>query len=545
MVGFVGAAIGIILGGIPAMISAYRRGRVDTALNTGSYIVLAFPAIVAVIAIVSFWGHSLWKITLVIGIFGAPLIFRVVRASTLSYATRDFVLAAKSLGASDTRILTRELLPNIMPTIVSFSLIAVATIIVLEGTLAFLGLSVQPPTPSWGNMLYEGSRLLTGAKGQTNPWLVIFPAERDVPPPHQPQRDRRQAAVLLRRVRDQAVTASAAPRGRGPQRLLRHQSRHASGPSRGSRSPSSRARPSVSSASPGRARPSSPGPSWGSSPSSSAIQTGSVRYNGTEILNAPNDQLRKLWSTHIAMVFQDPMTSLNPVQRIGHQITEPLRVHLKLSRGEAKETALSLLMQVGIPSPVERYEAYPAQLSGGMRQRVMIAIALACAPRLLLADEPTTGLDVTVQAQILDLLSQLQRDRDMGMILVTHDLGVVATRTDEIIVMYAGNVVERAPTPVLFKSMAMPYTEALLKSIPRLADPSHTRLLAIEGRPPDLIHPPPGCPFSPRCPYAQEKCHREKPPLVEAAPGHSYACWYPLTDAGRPRAPRRPEIVTA
>jgi peptide/nickel transport system ATP-binding protein len=264
-------------------------------------------------------------------------------------------------------------------------------------------------------------------------------------------------------------------------------------------------------------------------PLQGVTQTGSVVYEGDEILNAPNAQLRRLWGTHIAMVFQDPMTSLNPVLRIGQQITEPLKIHLKLDRAEARETAISLLTQVGIPSPIERYDAYPNQLSGGMRQRVMIAIALACAPRLLMADEPTTGLDVTVQAQILDLLATLQRDRQMGMILVTHDLGVVATRTDEIIVMYAGNVVERAPTDVLFSRMAMPYTEALLRSTPRIANPSHTRLLTIEGRPPDLSSPPPGCPFAPRCPYAQDKCREAKPPLTPSSvPGHSYACWFPL-----------------
>jgi peptide/nickel transport system permease protein len=176
VVGFVGTAIGLILGGLPAMYSAYRGGGIDTVLSTVSYAVLAFPALVAVIAIGSFWGHTLWKITLVIGVFSAPLLFRVIRASTLSYASRDFVMAAKALGATDRRILGREILPNILPTIVSFGLIAVASIIVLEGTLAFLGLSVPPPTPSWGNMLYEGSSLLSGSKGQNNPWLLIFPA---------------------------------------------------------------------------------------------------------------------------------------------------------------------------------------------------------------------------------------------------------------------------------------------------------------------------------------------------------------------------------
>ena len=176
VVGFGGAALAMVLGGIPAMFSAYRRGRVDTFLNTVSYVVLAFPAIVAVIAIVAFWGHQLWKITLIIGIFGAPSIFRVIRGATLTYSQRDFVLAAKTLGARDGRILAREILPNLLPTIVSISLIAVASIIVLEGSLAFLGLSVQPPTPSWGNMLNESATLLSGGKGQTNPWLVIFPA---------------------------------------------------------------------------------------------------------------------------------------------------------------------------------------------------------------------------------------------------------------------------------------------------------------------------------------------------------------------------------
>jgi peptide/nickel transport system ATP-binding protein len=178
---------------------------------------------------------------------------------------------------------------------------------------------------------------------------------------------------------------------------------------------------------------------------------------------------------------------------------------------------------------------YPHELSGGMRQRVMIAIAIACGPKLLFADEPTTALDVTVQAQILDLLDAQQRERFMAMILVTHDLGVVAGRTDEIAVMYAGKIVEKAPTRTLFAEMRMPYTEALVQSIPKLGDSSHTRLRVIPGRPPDLVNPPQGCNFSPRCPYVQDKCRTEEPPLVPAAtPGHEFACWFPVgTPEGR------------
>ena len=254
-----------------------------------------------------------------------------------------------------------------------------------------------------------------------------------------------------------------------------------------------------------------------------------MRFEGQELTTMSLTQRRDIWGAEMAMIFQDPMTSLNPVMKVGKQIAEPLRIHLDMSRADAKATALRLLEDVGIPEPDKRLEQYPHELSGGMRQRVMIAMSLACGPTLLFADEPTTALDVTVQAQILDLIQAQRKDRNMSVILVTHDLGVVAGNTDEIIVMYAGQVVEQAPTPVLFSEMRMPYTEALLESIPKLDDPSHTRLRAIAGRPPDLINPPTGCRFSPRCPYVQDRCRAEAPPLAEAeTPGHSYACWYPV-----------------
>ncbi len=264
-------------------------------------------------------------------------------------------------------------------------------------------------------------------------------------------------------------------------------------------------------------------------PKENVVRSGRVEFMGRDLMKLDGDEMRKLCGSDIAMIFQDPMSSLNPVMTIGKQITESLRLHLKMSRGEAKLTAVTLLRSVNIPEPERRFDEYPHQLSGGMRQRVMIALALACGPRLLFADEPTTALDVTVQSEILNLLQDQQSDRFMAMVLVTHDLGVVAGRTDEIAVMYAGRIVEQAPTPVLFARMRHPYTEALLRSIPKLDNPSHTRLRVIIGRPPDLVSPPPGCKFSPRCPYAQERCKVEEPPLeTVGSRGHRFACWYPL-----------------
>jgi peptide/nickel transport system ATP-binding protein len=259
------------------------------------------------------------------------------------------------------------------------------------------------------------------------------------------------------------------------------------------------------------------------------IREGSVRFEGKELIGLTPKEMRAYWGSQLAMIFQDPMTSLNPVTKIGKQITESIREHLDVDKKYARELAENLLRSVRIPEPQRRLDDYPHQLSGGMRQRVCIAVALAAGPKLLFADEPTTALDVTVQAQVLDLMAEQQRERFMAMVLITHDLGVVAGRADEIAVMYAGRIVEKAPTGVLFRDMKMPYTQALLSSIPKLADASHTRLATIPGRPPDLLNPPKGCKFAPRCAYVQDRCKEEEPPLIPGpTAGHEFRCWFPV-----------------
>jgi oligopeptide transport system ATP-binding protein len=255
------------------------------------------------------------------------------------------------------------------------------------------------------------------------------------------------------------------------------------------------------------------------------VQADTLRFEGRDLLAMSADERRRLRGNRMAMVFQDPLTSLNPFLTVEEQICEVLEIHKGMSRKDARARAVRLLEAVGIPAPERRIEDYPHRFSGGMRQRVMIAMALACDPALLIADEPTTALDVTIQAQILELLKRLRDERGMAVILITHDLGVVAGTCERVAVMYAGRIVEEAPVDDLFGRPAHPYTLGLLGSLPRLDDANGAVLRPIDGLPPDLSRIPPGCPFHPRCRHAIARCRFEDPRLEPVAPAHRKACW--------------------
>ncbi len=258
------------------------------------------------------------------------------------------------------------------------------------------------------------------------------------------------------------------------------------------------------------------------------IVAGEVLFNGRDLLKVSEDEIRQVRGNKIAMIFQDPMTSLNPVLTIGRQISEALELHLGMTREQARKRSIELLKMVGIPEAEKRIDDYPHQFSGGMRQRAMIAMALSCNPQLLIADEPTTFLDVTIQAQIIDIVKRLKKELGMTVIWITHDLGIIAGIADRVIVMYAGYLVEEAPVKELYGDPRHPYTIGLLGSVPRLDEERKERLTSIEGLPPDQINMPPGCPFAPRCAYAIERCLEENPSLRTVAPHHKIACWVDL-----------------
>ena len=264
------------------------------------------------------------------------------------------------------------------------------------------------------------------------------------------------------------------------------------------------------------------------------VINGQANFQGKDLLKMSPEEIRRIRGSQISMVFQDPMTSFNPVIRIGKQITEPLEIHLNISKEEANKRAIDLLELIGIPNAKERMRNYPYQFSGGMRQRAMIAMALICSPKLLIADEPTTALDVTIQAQIVDLVKRLREEIGMAIVWITHDLGVVAGLAQRVIVMYAGYKVEEGPVKTLYAHPRHPYTEGLLGSLPKITSDKKERLVSIDGLPPVLLEKPSKCPFAPRCKYAVEHCWEENPPIREVGDKQKVACWIDI-DTGRER----------
>ncbi len=279
-------------------------------------------------------------------------------------------------------------------------------------------------------------------------------------------------------------------------------------------------------------------------PEPGRIVSGRILFNEDgrqkDVVQLSDEEIREFRGSDVAMIFQDPMTSLNPVLRVGFQVREAMTAHRHFSHREAHERVVPLLKKVGIPAAEQRASSYPHQFSGGMRQRAMVAMGLSNEPSLLIADEPTTALDVTVQAQILELLRGLNRELGTAIILITHNLAVVASLCTRVIVMYAGRIVEHGPTRQIFKSPQHPYTWSLLRSLPRLDETERHRLLAIAGLPPDLTNPPPGCKFHPRCRFRIDRCIEEEPPLEEVAPGQEARCWVLMRNALKPKEPTAP-----
>ena len=548
----IAGAIGIAIG----LVGGYFGGIVELFTIRLTDIILSFPPILLALLVVTLLGPGVGTLTFVLSILYVPAFARVTYGEVLSARALDYVEAARAAGAGAARIMLRTILPNILgPILVQFSLV-VAAAILIESGLSFLGLGVVPPEPSWGLMI-------RGARGtmQQNPWLLLWPcfalvvtilainrlcdALRDV---FDPRVGGAVDAGTIRRLFDAtlglpATRAAAAPRGQPAGDVLlsvRDLSTHFATPDgilRAVDGVSFDLRRGETLAVVGE---SGSGKSITGLSLLGLVPRPAGRIVAGEILLSGRDGrvrdlakldeagLQGIRGNEIAMVFQEPMTSLNPVYRIGDQIAEAVVRHRAVPAAEARAMALAALETVGIPDAARRIDDYPHQLSGGMRQRAMIAMALACEPSLLVADEPTTALDVTIQAQILDLMRGLKRGErgGMGILFVTHNFGVVAEMADRVLVMYAGRVVEEGDVRTIFRDPRHPYTRGLLGSIPGApgARGEDGLLRAIPGNVPSLRDLPPCCAFAPRCAWAEPACAASDPAIEVVAPGHRTRC---------------------
>jgi peptide/nickel transport system permease protein len=535
------ALIGALLGLLTGAIAGFFRGWVDVALMRLGDIQLAFPFILLAIAVLGVIPERKpIHLILVLGIPGWIVYARVVRSRVLAEREKEYVLAARSIGASGLRILIRYVLPSTWQVVPVIALLDLGFLVITESTLSFFGLGITPPTPSWGSILADGRQYMV-----VSPWLPVLPglaimftvlcinlASDGLASVLDPKLSRgmfrRQVLRLPERPRDD---------GGGPQPLLRVRDLVVDFPFE------DRVVHAVRGVSFDVARGQTLGivGESGSGKSVTALSLiqlldapgrvvgGSIAFDGRDVARMSDREVAALRGKRIGMIFQNPSSSLNPVLTIGFQIVETLRERLGLSRPKARRRAREALVDVGIGDPDRVLQRYPFQLSGGMNQRVMIAMAMACEPDLLIADEPTTALDVTTQAQILEQLSESTRRSQTSLIFITHDIALVAQYADAVLVMYAGRVAEYGPVASVIADPKHPYTQALLNALPDVDLPATTRLEAIPGEPPDPSNPPLGCAFAPRCPHAQEVPHEIDPKQFVVGDNRTVAChlWAP------------------
>jgi peptide/nickel transport system permease protein len=518
--------LGGILGSAVGVTSGYLRGKVDTVTTVFIDIALAFPGLVLLIAVRATFGNSMFVFIVLFSLTSIPGYARIVRGASFALSERDFVDAAAAMGATKRRIILRELAPNIALPVLSFAFIGFALVIVAEGGLAFIGLSLDETT--WGKLIADGAGDIA-----RHAHVALFPATVMF------------LTILAFNLVGDSMRALYSPREVATQRRLRVGAMADTGsgdevlyiddlftalhtPNGDVHAVDGVSLSLKAGEALGLVGESGSGKTMilrsivGAFALADVTRTGTVEVAGVDMLRAEPADIKRTLGTQIGMVSQNPLTALNPVRLIEHQITEPMLVHTSMSKSEARTRALELMQQVGIPAPERRLREYP-------HQRVTIAIALANEPELLLADEPTTALDVTVQDQILRLLSDLQRDRKMAMVLVTHDLAVVKGFTDRVAIVYGGEVIESGPTEQIFSNPRHRYTVALIQSMPNLDLPSHSELTTIEGTPPSLVSPPRGCRFAARCPAAQDICNTT-PPSTNEASEHWFRCHFPAGD---------------
>jgi peptide/nickel transport system permease protein len=528
VVGFFASLIAMLIGGSVGIIAGYYGGRVDNILMRFTDILLVIPDLPLIVVIVALTKPSVWNIILVIGLLGWTTTARLMRSQTLAVKSRKFVLRARALGAGKLHIIRNHILPLVMPLLVVNSILVISLAIINESVLSFLGLG-DPTSLSWGQMLnFAFGR---GAMSAGAWWVLVTPGvgivlvvlslaligqalEQVLNPRIENHHLSRQKSVSTKTTLAENVDVHA------DQPILRVDSLSVNYLVPGQ--DSARAVDNISfelvkGETLGIVGESGCGKTTLMMtllrllPAAGKTTNGSVIFRGNDLVELSEAELNRIRWKDIAIVFQGAMNALNPVRTVGEQIAEPIRLHLGVTDSDALEQRVSeLLEMVGIRE--DRAGQFPHQLSGGMRQRAVIAMALACDPKILIVDEPTTALDVMIQAQILELLSTLKRQMGLSIILVSHDLAVVAETCDTVLVMYSGAAAEYAPVATIFNHAQHPYTQELLKSIPDLGNPD-ARLVGIRGYPPRLNDLPPGCRFAPRCPAVFDRCRIDQPDL--------------------------------